>query len=348
MAPDLDVLISSRTDPLLFLEYHRQFTHSLVFIPFGAGLVALAIWALLGRRRGWSHSDAVSVLPAGLCHARAARCLHHLRHAAAVAVFGPAFRLEFCVHHRPAADPAAADAGDRCRAGPATLAGDPGLDLGADSTCAWVCWPGMRHSCRALRIARHGAMRRWRSRPSPALPTCCCGRPCIGPAIATTLTRCVWVRRRGIYPSGIRLRRWISPGTFPGWIRLSAGAGHRTFSLVQHGLYRRGSRAPGPGDGSALLLLPNEIRPLWSIELDPATQYKRTCATSCTGIAGPPRWRVSRHARVRRCQRPRSAERAQTVAALGGCRRRRPLSVAASQAPLRMPCLLLAAPPPGR
>ena len=29
MAPDLDVLIRSDTDPLLFLEYHRQFTHSL-------------------------------------------------------------------------------------------------------------------------------------------------------------------------------------------------------------------------------------------------------------------------------------------------------------------------------
>ena len=27
MAPDLDVLIQSPTDPLLQLEYHRQFTH---------------------------------------------------------------------------------------------------------------------------------------------------------------------------------------------------------------------------------------------------------------------------------------------------------------------------------
>lgn len=36
MAPDIDVLITSSTDPLLFLEYHRQFTHALVFIPVGA------------------------------------------------------------------------------------------------------------------------------------------------------------------------------------------------------------------------------------------------------------------------------------------------------------------------
>ena len=44
MAPDLDVLIQSSTDPLLQLEYHRQFTHSLIFIPFGAALFALAFW----------------------------------------------------------------------------------------------------------------------------------------------------------------------------------------------------------------------------------------------------------------------------------------------------------------
>jgi inner membrane protein len=42
MAADLDVLISSSEDPLLFLEFHRHFTHSLVFIPIGALLCTLA------------------------------------------------------------------------------------------------------------------------------------------------------------------------------------------------------------------------------------------------------------------------------------------------------------------
>lgn len=47
MSPDLDVLIRSSTDPLLFLEYHRQFTHSLLFIPIGAMICALVFhyWA---------------------------------------------------------------------------------------------------------------------------------------------------------------------------------------------------------------------------------------------------------------------------------------------------------------
>ena len=50
MAPDLDALISSSADPLLNLDYHRHFSHSLAFIPVGASIVALLIW-LVSRRR---------------------------------------------------------------------------------------------------------------------------------------------------------------------------------------------------------------------------------------------------------------------------------------------------------
>ncbi len=49
LAPDLDVLIQSSTDPILFLEYHRQFTHSLLFIPFGSLIVALVLFPLFKR-----------------------------------------------------------------------------------------------------------------------------------------------------------------------------------------------------------------------------------------------------------------------------------------------------------
>ena len=47
LAPDLDILIQSSTDPILFLEYHRQFTHALLFIPFGSLIVALLIFQLV-------------------------------------------------------------------------------------------------------------------------------------------------------------------------------------------------------------------------------------------------------------------------------------------------------------
>jgi inner membrane protein len=41
MIPDLDVLIQNSKDPLFVLEYHRHFTHSLIFIPFAAIVLAL-------------------------------------------------------------------------------------------------------------------------------------------------------------------------------------------------------------------------------------------------------------------------------------------------------------------
>lgn len=50
MAPDLDVLIYSDEDPMLFLEYHRQFSHSLIFIPFGALICALLFYPVIRSR----------------------------------------------------------------------------------------------------------------------------------------------------------------------------------------------------------------------------------------------------------------------------------------------------------
>ena len=49
LAPDADVFIESATDPLLSLQFHRQFTHALAFIPLGALLVALVLHPLVGR-----------------------------------------------------------------------------------------------------------------------------------------------------------------------------------------------------------------------------------------------------------------------------------------------------------
>ncbi len=47
--PDLDALIRSPSDALMYLEYHRHFTHSLIFIPFGGLIVAVALWPLLRK-----------------------------------------------------------------------------------------------------------------------------------------------------------------------------------------------------------------------------------------------------------------------------------------------------------
>jgi inner membrane protein len=50
MAPDLDILIRSADDPLLALDFHRQFTHSLIFIPVGGVFVGSVMHGLARLR----------------------------------------------------------------------------------------------------------------------------------------------------------------------------------------------------------------------------------------------------------------------------------------------------------
>jgi inner membrane protein len=49
MLADLDIFIHSPSDPLLNIEVHRQFTHSLVFIPVGALVASAILWWLLRK-----------------------------------------------------------------------------------------------------------------------------------------------------------------------------------------------------------------------------------------------------------------------------------------------------------
>jgi inner membrane protein len=72
MLADIDVLIRSAEDPLLVLEYHRHFTHALVFIPFGALVAAAVAWLLLRHRLGFGRIYLyafLGYLPAGLLDA---------------------------------------------------------------------------------------------------------------------------------------------------------------------------------------------------------------------------------------------------------------------------------------
>ncbi|MBS3917128.1 MAG: metal-dependent hydrolase [Sulfuritalea sp.] len=50
LLPDADILIRSTADPLLAIEYHRHFTHSLAFIPAG-GLIAALPWLTFRKQR---------------------------------------------------------------------------------------------------------------------------------------------------------------------------------------------------------------------------------------------------------------------------------------------------------
>ncbi|MBL0010391.1 MAG: metal-dependent hydrolase [Nitrosomonas sp.] len=50
IAADADILIQSSNDPLLNIEFHRHFTHSLFFVPFGALIAVLLLWPFLRKR----------------------------------------------------------------------------------------------------------------------------------------------------------------------------------------------------------------------------------------------------------------------------------------------------------
>ena len=62
LAPDLDIFIRSTSDPLLKLEYHRQFTHSLIFIPIGALIVTFFSRILFKKYLSWGETYFFSVL----------------------------------------------------------------------------------------------------------------------------------------------------------------------------------------------------------------------------------------------------------------------------------------------
>jgi inner membrane protein len=50
LLPDADILISSASDPLLAIQYHRHFTHAFAFVPVG-GLAAALPWLVQQRYR---------------------------------------------------------------------------------------------------------------------------------------------------------------------------------------------------------------------------------------------------------------------------------------------------------
>lgn len=62
VSPDLDALIQSPADPLLVFELHRQFTHALPFVPFGALLCTVASWRFVRSRLSFGHAYVLAML----------------------------------------------------------------------------------------------------------------------------------------------------------------------------------------------------------------------------------------------------------------------------------------------
>ena len=51
MSADLDIFIKSSEDPLFSLEFHRQFTHSIIFMPFGGLICALFFYNIFLKNK---------------------------------------------------------------------------------------------------------------------------------------------------------------------------------------------------------------------------------------------------------------------------------------------------------
>lgn len=62
MLPDLDVFLMDSSDPLFNVEIHRQFTHSFVFIPFGALITAFLFYGVYRKNLTFSKIYVYSVL----------------------------------------------------------------------------------------------------------------------------------------------------------------------------------------------------------------------------------------------------------------------------------------------
>jgi len=53
LSADLDFFIQSANDPLLNLEFHRHFTHSIFFIPIAAIVLSFLFWPLFRQKLSW-------------------------------------------------------------------------------------------------------------------------------------------------------------------------------------------------------------------------------------------------------------------------------------------------------
>ncbi|MCW9706819.1 metal-dependent hydrolase [Fodinibius salsisoli] len=62
LLPDLDILIGRSADPLLNLEYHRQFSHALLFIPIGALIATGLTWWFVKKRLNFKQTYLFSLL----------------------------------------------------------------------------------------------------------------------------------------------------------------------------------------------------------------------------------------------------------------------------------------------
>lgn len=268
MAADLDVLIRSSTDPLLFLEYHRQFTHSLVFIPIGGLLCALVLHGLIGQRRGFSFARSALFCTLGYAtHALLDACTTY-----GTMLFWPFSDTRVAWNTVSIIDPLFTVpvlslvllAGLRQR---------PALARGALAWALGYLLLGQWQHHQAVELGRELAAARGHT------PLRLEAKPSFGNIL---LWKVVYETGERFYVDAVRSGPW--PAVYPGesvarldarrdlpWLDPDSQQARdvQRFLWFSNGYVARDPHYPNRVIDIRYSLLPNEIAPLWSIELDP-------------------------------------------------------------------------------
>lgn len=271
MAPDLDALLRSSKDPLFFLEYHRHFTHSLIFIPVGGLICALGLYYLVGRRWGLTFFQTFGCCTLGYA-------THGIIDAATsygTLLLWPFSADRVALSVIPIVDPlftvpliaivfVSAKRESRALAGLALLWFASYLSIGA-----------LQQSS-ALSLGRQIAESR---RHTPAHIE-------VKPSFANILVwKTIYEEAGYFYVDAVRvgLRQQIFYGTFAAkldvskdlpWLDLSSQQAKdvERFSKFSGGFLAVDPQTPNQVADIRYSFVPNEIRPLWSIELSPGAE----------------------------------------------------------------------------
>ena len=268
LAADLDVFIRSAEDPLLFLEYHRQFTHALIFIPVGGLVTAALLYLAIGRRLRLTFGRALLFCTLGY----GTHGLLDFATSYGTMLFWPFSEERYAASIISIVDPLFTVP----VVGLVVVTAIRRSPIYARLALAWVCI-----YLTLATVQRSGALAMAEDLAAARGHTI--ERLTVKPTFGNILVwRSVYETKRGFHVDGLRV--WVSPKVFPGPSipRLNAARdfpwldaeGQQRRDLGRFAQFSQGYIARSPDDPNAVIdvryaFLPNTLGALWSVVLTP-------------------------------------------------------------------------------